>query len=410
MSNIFRNFPDKGVLEEWYLTNGSGRIHDVNGHIHSPYSFSAFVDMDQAFGMASEEKVSILGINDFNTTLGYEEFFKLGMKYRIFPLFNIEFMGLLRDEQKEGVRINDPNNPGRIYFSGKGLDFPVSWGDDTVRKVDSLILESHSQVREMINKINRYLTSFDSSLQLDFDEIRRDLTKGMVRERHIARALRIMAEKFHAPARERKLFYSKLFGGKDPVADVDDHAEIENEIRGKLLKAGGAAFVEEDPSAFLDLSDIISIISDAGGIPCYPVLLDDNRGNITEFESDKEKLYKNLTESGVYCIELIPGRNDHGVLRDFVSWFRKKGFIVILGTEHNTPSIEPVSVSSRGGVRLGDDLRLAAWEGACIVAAHQYLRGKGEQGYVNLPGLAGESNRDEYIQLGKAVIEKFISG
>ena len=101
---------------------------EANGHIHTPYSFSAFSDMETIFRMAREEKIAVLGINDFYVSDGYDEFHKGCIANRIFPLFNIEFIGLLKEEQKKGIRINDPNNPGRIYFSGKGLDYPFHTG------------------------------------------------------------------------------------------------------------------------------------------------------------------------------------------------------------------------------------------------------------------------------------------
>ena len=101
------------------LTGGEiPEFREANGHIHTPYSFSAFDSMDTVFKMAREEEISALGINDFFVTDGYEAFHDGCIRNNIFPLFNIEFIGLLKEEQKAGIRINDPNNPGRIYFSG----------------------------------------------------------------------------------------------------------------------------------------------------------------------------------------------------------------------------------------------------------------------------------------------------
>src|SRR5512137_2989124 len=104
-------------------------FREANGHIHTPYSFSAFDTLDTVFKMAREEEIAALGINDFFVTDGYKAFHDGCVRNNIFPLFNIEFIGLLKEEQKNGIRINDPNNPGRIYFSGKGLDYPfnISW-------------------------------------------------------------------------------------------------------------------------------------------------------------------------------------------------------------------------------------------------------------------------------------------
>ena len=48
---------------------------EANGHIHTPYSFSAFSDLDSLFLMAKNENVSLLGINDFYVTDGYSAFY-----------------------------------------------------------------------------------------------------------------------------------------------------------------------------------------------------------------------------------------------------------------------------------------------------------------------------------------------
>ena len=41
-------------------------IPDVNAHLHTPYSFSAFVDVVDALDRAATEGVRVVGINDFN--------------------------------------------------------------------------------------------------------------------------------------------------------------------------------------------------------------------------------------------------------------------------------------------------------------------------------------------------------
>ena len=42
----------------------------------------------------------------------------------------------------------------------------------------------------------------------------------------------------------------------------------------------------------------------------------------------------------------------------------------------------PLTVTARGSVPLDESLKKIAWEGACVIAAHQYLRADGRQGYV----------------------------
>lgn len=408
MKNFLSGFPEKDTLLEWYSLNGSNLVYDVNGHIHSPYSFSAFNNLTQAFQLASAERVNILGINDFYTTRGYKEFYDISRKFRIFPLFNIEFMGLIKDFQKNGIQINDPNNPGRIYFSGKGLDYPVHNNGKSHNKLERLIEDSHSQIREMVIKASDLLNSLDENLYLDFDEILNNYTRGMVRERHIARVLRIKIFEKYKSTEERKEFLKKLYGGRDSSADINNNSALENEIRGILLKSGGAAFVPEDPKAFLELDEIIRIIVDLGGIPCYPVLLDGPNGYITEFERDYEGLYHELSRRKISCIELIPGRNDFNRLKEFVHFFHARNFIIMFGTEHNTPELTPLKVDAREGIPLDEELQIISFESACVTAAHQYLRANGEEGFIDKDGSPKIRNKEEFIELGNAVIEYFI--
>ena len=199
----------------------------------------------------------------------------------------------------------------------------------------------------------------------------------------------------------------KIFSGKEVKSALDNVAALENEIRGNLLKVGGPAFVPEDPKAFLSLEEVKEIIIDAGGIPCYPVLLDNPKGECTEYETDKEKLLKELVKNDVYSIELIPGRNDYHILKEFVSFFNQNGFVITFGTEHNTPQLDPITIGCRGGVPLDDELKQINFEGASVVAAHQYLIANGEEGYLS-NGVAKIERKKEFIELGKAVIAKFL--
>ena len=353
---IFSTFPEKKELLEWHSKQKKQKVPEINGHIHTPHSFSAFSSIDLAFQMARHEGVSVLGINDFYTTDGYEEFAKMSLNSKVFPLFNIEFIGLQKDLQEAGIRVNDPNNPGRTYFSGKGLRYPVKMSEKSRQKINTLQTESNRQAYQMVEKLNDFLVENKIGLHFNAAELQQKLAKNLFRERHIAQAIRLAIFEEESTADGRKRLFEKLFSGKELKAPLGRASSVENEIRSNLLKAGGTAFVPEDPKAFLSLEEVIELIIDAGGIPCYPVLLDDANGNFTDYEEDKEKLLKELVKNDVYCIELIPGRNDYEILKDFVSFFHENGFVITFGTEHNTPQLEPLKVSCRGGVPLDKEL------------------------------------------------------
>jgi hypothetical protein len=409
MKNFLSEFPSHDILDKEMKGFSFPEYREANGHIHTPYSFSAFKALDIAFKMAVEEKIAVLGINDFYVTDGYDAFHKGCLINKIFPLFNIEFIGLLKEEQKKGIRINDPNNPGRIYFSGKGLDYPFQVGWIQRRQLRTVKKESQAQIKAMISKLNHLINLEKPALKLSYGTIKKKYAHELVRERHLAKALRELAITISPAGEEQLHFLESIYGGRKSKTGMSNPAALENEIRSNLLKSGGAAFVEEDENSFLELRKIIKIIIRAGGIPCYPVLLDDPSGKCTEFESDPEKLYNSLKRLGIECIELIPGRNDYGILKNFVEFFYKKGFVITFGTEHNTPEMLPLTITTRGSKPLDESLKKIAWEGACVIAAHQYLRADGRQGYVLPDGTHSVKQMRELINLGQLVIEYFLN-
>lgn len=399
------------TLQKNLAKTGAGKedsLVKVNAHIHTPYSFSAFEDVEHPFRLAAAEGIGVLGINDFYTTDGYSEFAEFALKYRIFPLFNIEFMALQKELQQAGIRVNDPQNPGRTYLSGKGLRFPVSMGKESSLKMTSLQQESNRQTYQMIERLNDFLLSIGAGLQLDAKTVHKRLARNLFRERHIAAAIRqAVIEKYNSSEDCRNAFKA-IFSGVEPSSDISNTAQLENEIRNRLLKVGGPAYVAEDEKAFLSLPEVIDLIRDAGGIPCYPVLLDDPKGNITDFERDFETLASTLREKGIYMIELIPGRNDAGILRKFVHFFDSQGFVVTFGSEHNTPQLDPLAITCRHSITLDDQLLEINYRGAAIIAAHQYLVSRGKTGFP-ADHFPSSDTLNDLATLGKRIIYCFVN-
>jgi hypothetical protein len=406
--NIFEDFPSQQRLTSRFGNPYILPPLEVNTHFHTPYSFSAFNTIHEIFERAEREQVDVLGINDFITTFGYVEFNDLARRYKKFPIFSIEFMGLMKEEQEKGIRINDPNNPGRVYFCGKGLAFPEILSEKSRDQLQQVFDESHRQTKAMTLKLNEHLMQLDAPFRLEFEDIRQNFSKGMVRERHIVKALRKKTEEQFRNGEEITGFLEKVCGGKKLEYDPEKPATLDNTLRSVLLKKGGIAFVEEDEKAFLSLREIQKIILDAKGIPAYPVLLDDTEGNYTDFEADPERLFIELAKRKIFAVELIPGRNDFYHLKKFVEFFNDKGFIITMGTEHNTPEMIPMKLQTRNGKPLDLELKTTIYYGACIIAAHQYLIAMGKDGYLTKEGFPRIEKQDEFITLGNAVIRNFI--
>ncbi|MEA1896575.1 MAG: hypothetical protein U9N53_02790 [Bacteroidota bacterium] len=400
--NWFTQFPDRNQLLELYSGTPTKVPLKINNHIHTPYSFSAFASIKQAVEMAANEEVRVLGINDFYVTDGYGKFIKHCTDHSVFPLLNIELIGISKEHRKNNIRVNDINNPGRIYISGKGLAYPVVLTENQQQKLDRVLAGSQRQVSQMIDLLNAWLLSQDLDISLSVAEIMENHAHKLLRERHIAKVMRLKLEDRAVNDTDFYELISKIYGGKTTEKQRADIAGIEEELRSGLLKSGAPAFVPEDDQAFLWFDEIIELIKDAGGIPTYPLLLDGAGGHITEFENNKEQLHKVLRQYGIKSIEFMPFRNSFQKLKEYAEYFYDKGFVVSFGTEHNTTAMRPVTVSCKGDIPLKDSLMRISYMGAAYVAAHQYLVAREGKNYN--PG-----SRDDMEKLGLAIFQYYFN-
>ncbi|MFN8254360.1 MAG: PHP domain-containing protein [Bacteroidales bacterium] len=401
-------YPSGSELEKEIKRNVPLIPLKVNAHVHSPYSFSAFESIEQAVKLAHDEGIKVLGINDFFVTDGYEEFARNCIRSGIFPLFNIEFIGLNRDDQQKGIKVNDPTNPGRTYMSGKGLSYPQLENPENKKMLEGLKHEASVQILSMIDKLNALIGSLGADFRISETEILNTIARNLVRERHLAKMLRIKVTENFSTENEQVDFFTKLYGGKKPSFSLSDSAAFENEIRNNLLKAGGSAFVPETEKAFPVLEQICNYIINAGGIPTYPILGDDAKGNFTEFEADVQQFGKILLERGIFSVEFIPNRNTLAMLSKYAEYLYDIGFVVSFGTEHNTPALTPLEVSCRDS-KLSEKLLEINYKGACVIAAHQYLKSSGLEGYIDKSGKWDRGKRDSFEKLGNVLILNMIN-
>jgi hypothetical protein len=381
----------------------------ANGHLHTPYSFSSFTSVEQIFQLAKAENISIVGVNDFFTFDGYNEFNQFAKKSKLYPMFGIEFIGLEKQMQQSGVLINDPANPGRIYISGKGIKYPVNENSNYFKKITKLQDQSNAQSQLMIEKLNIFLQSIGIKKTFLFAEIQKQFAHKQVRERHIAKALREWVFEYAATNDERKKTFVQLFQGKDLNSDLENISAVENEIRDRILKKGGVAFVEESDENFLPLDEIKNLIIEAGGIPCYPILLDFKDGQFTGFEKNYEEMSIQLIEWGIGCIELIPQRNELKYLEGLVKFFNERNFVITFGTEHNTPSMSPLSINAKGNQNLTPELQRISNEGCAIIAAHQELVNNEKEGFLDEEGNPKNHQYKAFLEMGKEVLNNYLT-
>jgi len=376
----------------------------VNTHVHVAPNFSAFDTVADVVAEARAQGVRALGISSFFDQQVYGRFADACAAAGIVPLFGLEFITADADLAARGVRVNDPANPGRIYFCGKGIQ-PFRPKPDAAAATHALIREANdARAAAMVGQLAAHFAAHGVPTGLTAEAVAAAVAERggvpvewvSLQERHIARAF---ADAVAAlPASERAAALERVLGA--PSKDATDAVGVQGEIRARLLKSGTPGFVPEVPISFGEVYDYVLAV---GGIPTYPIL-GDGAGTITEWE-DPTTLAQRLRDKGVFAAELIPARNAGVVADAYVAALTAAGLIVMGGTEHNTLDRIPLDPACADGP-ISDAARAAFFEATCVVAAHQSLVAEGKPGYVDASGaLVGDAaHRAALVALGATII------
>jgi hypothetical protein len=392
-----------------------GPVPEANAHIHLPPNFTAFQSVAQAVALAADQGLHALGAGNYYDFGIYADFASLAWRRGIFPLFGLEIIALLEDLRRASVLINDPGNPGRMYLCGKGI---VRFDPMTpaAREIMRWIRASDAErMRRMVDLVAGVFSARGVETALEEGRILEQIAarSGLGRdaiclqERHIAQAFQ---EEFFAlvPPGERARKLSAVLGVPSQ-AEPEDRLKIQQEIRSALMKVGKPAYVAEK---FVDFDQAYRLVLELGGIPCYPTLADGAKP-ICAYEDPPDKLIEALRRHRIYCAEFIPIRNRPEVLERYVVALRRAGIVMAGGTEHNTPDLLPLQPRCVQGLPVPDAMRAIFWEGACVIAAHQFLTLHGRCGYVDAAGnlhggfLTTEDRISYFAGLGEAIIARY---
>jgi hypothetical protein len=409
-----RGFAMDALRSDRTLKDDAERSPKVNAHVHVPPNFSAFETVEQAVERASEAGLAVLGANNYYDFSIYARFAHCARTQGIFPLFGVEIISLEEELKKAGIKVNDPDNPGRMYVCGKGISHFAPMGIEAkslmerIRDADSARMSALTEATAAIFK-SRGISTDITAASVQSMLARRyavPLTTVYLQERHVAQAFQ---EALFAsfPRKERAGMLQTVLGGK--CTTPNDPVAVQNQIRSHLMKAGKPAYVED---SVIDTDDAHALVLGLGGIPCYPILAD-GASPVCAFENSVDGLVDALIARGIWCAELIPSRNDPSTVDRYANALRDKGIIIVGGTEHNTLEMVPMTPECKGHVPVSIRVAQLFWEGACVVAAHQYLSARGQTGYVDARGNlhSGFTTQEERIgelsHLGSMVIDAF---
>jgi len=414
MEGVFAGLGSPSELRAWQAQRHPAVAVETNSHIHIPPNFSAFKSVEQAVALAKEQGIRVLGSSNYYEFSVYRQFAGHCAERGVFPLFGLEVIMFDEGLARGGVRLNDTKNPGKMYLCGKGLSRFLEPTIEAARKLGEIKAKDEGRAREMIRRLNEYFKEHGVAVEVAYEDVAKAVAARYgvapetvcLQERHLAEAYQ--RELFSlVPPGERQDGLTGLLGAVP--RSVDHPVMVQEDIRTHLMKTGRPGYVEEE---FITFEAARRLIAELGGVACYPVLIDETIP-LSEFEASPEGLAAELRAMDIYLAEFIPGRSALDVLTRYVEHLRGCGMAVTCGTEHNTTKLGPLAPFCAGGVPLTEELKGYFWEGACVVAAHQYLRLRGENGYVDPEGgpALRQGEREERIRefasLGEAVIREY---
>lgn len=389
----------------------------TNSHIHLPPNFSAFDSVQEAVDLAASEKVVAVGCGNYYDYSVYLDLVERAQAAGIFPLFGTEIITLDRDMQAQGIRANDPGNPGKIYICGKGITQFIELSDTAKGLLGRIRTADAQRMKTMTEKMAAAFAAKGIDTGLTDEKIIARVAKRhqsdpatiVLQERHLCQGFQeVLFERVPEAERLDKL---TTVLGVTPKSAADHAVGLQNEIRTHLMKSGKPCFVPED---FISLTEAADLIHALGGMVCYPILAD-GANPACEFEADVDQLIATLKAQNIHMIEFIPLRNQAAVLNDMVPKLRQAGLGVVAGTEHNTLDKIPIEPSCKGDTTIPDELQEIFWEGTCVIAAHQYLASQGRCGFVDAEGqpnpayASAEERIAAFKKLGAAVIRAYRS-
>ncbi|MBN1867440.1 hypothetical protein JW916_09120 [Candidatus Sumerlaeota bacterium] len=387
----------------------------VNAHIHLPPNFSAFESVEQAVSLASEQGIAVLGLSNYHDFHVYGEFSRRCRAAGILPQFGLEIICLIDDLARSGIKVNDPGNPGKFYFCGKGITRFAELSPRARGLLDRMRANDAARMKEMTARLGAVFAERGLDLGLCENCVIRMIVERhgcarenvTIQERHIAQAFQEAA--FESVASDRRADALEKVLGVSLGAQAQEPVAVQNAIRSSLMKAGKPAFAEE---SFLTFDESYELVLELGGIPCYPTLAD-GASPICGYETPVEDLIRRTRERGIHAVEFIPIRNRPEVLREYVTAMRSAGLVVTGGTEHNTLDLIPIEPRCVAGAPVPDDIKAIFWEGACVVAAHQFLALHGECGFVDgegrpNPAYATDEDRIRaFARMGGEIVKRF---
>ena len=363
------------ALEALNRAAADGRItlpapgNEINLHAHTFYSYNAYGYSPSKFAwLARKAGLGMAGVVDFDVLDALEEFTQAGRLLGLKTCVSLESRVFVPELATRVI--NSPGEPGVSYHMGAGFTRAMPHPF-----LNAMRAAAEQRTRDMVGRVNAYL----KPVELDYTADVVPLTPGgNATERHLCEAFeRKAAQVFPDPA-SRAEFWKQKLGDAPP-----DGAKLQNLIRAKTMKKGGAGYVQPGKGSFPLMADMNRFVLECGAIPTLTWL-----DGTSDGEANLEELFAVAIASGAAALNIIPDRNyTPGVvdqklrnLQAVVAMAERHHFPIIVGTEMNAPGNK--FVDAFGTAELAP-LLPAFLRGAHIIYAHSVLQREAGLGYLS---------------------------
>jgi len=293
-----------GALAElaWLARQGVAPLEpeaDVaNMHCHTFFSFNAYGHSPTGLAwLARRRGFKLMGIVDFDVLDGVDEFLDACALVGVRGSAGIETRVHLPEFAT--CEINSPGEPGVLYHMGIG--FASGRAPERVAGILADMRRRAARRNQgVIARVNAYL----DPVTVDYERDVLPLTPGgSATERHIVVAYVRAAER--AVPDQVGFWATKLDVQPDQVAKlIGDAPRFQNLIRAKLMKQGGAGYVQPGPDAFPSVGELHELILACGALPCAAWLDGTSAG-----EQAIGELLELLVRKGAAALNIVPDRN-----------------------------------------------------------------------------------------------------
>jgi hypothetical protein len=376
--------------------------NSANMHAHTFFSFNAYGYSPSALAwLAKQHGFGAIGMVDFDVLDGVDEFMSACATAGVRGSAGIETRVFLPEFATR--EINSPGEPGVLYHMGIG--FTSSHVPETVAPIAvDLRSRAAQRNREMVTRLNAHL----HPISIDYESDVVSLTPGGTpTERHIVVAYLHAAEQ---QTDNPTAFWSdKLAMTNEQVtATINDSPKFQNLVRTKLMKRGGAGYMQPDAGSFPRIEPFHQMIEACGALPCAAWLDGTLPG-----EQAIEELLTLLIDKGAAALNIIPDRNWNIPDREQKRLKIDKLYqVVALARDLNLPLNVGTEMNSFGQKLIDDfdapeiaSLRRDFMDGAYFIYGHTAMQQRYDMGYMSAWAKAALPTRRErndfYTQAGK---------